>query len=350
VGFAGWEMPVQYAGVLQEHRAVRQAAGLFDVSHMGEIRVRGEGARDWIDYLTPNNVASLKPGRAQYSALLTEAGTYVDDLLVYCVGDTDFLLVVNAANTAGDFDWMKNYARTGVEATDVSSETALLALQGPLAEAILAPLCDRDLGELRPFWFAETSVCGTDCIVSRTGYTGEDGFEIYLAGSESPPVWRALLERGAPSGLEPVGLGARDTLRLEAGLPLYGHEIDRGVTPLEAGLAWVAKLDRADFVGRDRLREQRAAGVPRRLVGLELGGRRIARQGAEVMLGGEVVGTVSSGTFSPTFERPIAMALLAAPAAEVGREVEVDVRGRREAAVVRDLPFYRRARNGGAAA
>jgi aminomethyltransferase len=344
VDFAGWEMPVSYAGILAEHLAVRRAAGLFDVSHMGEIEIRGAGAEAFVDSLTPNRVRGLSPGRAQYSALLTEEGTYVDDLLVYRLDAETILLVVNASNTAKDLAWIQERATDGVTVDDVSDATALLALQGPLSSEILAGTTDANLGKLLSFRLVSTTVAGAPAVVSRTGYTGEDGFEIFVAAGDAEHVWNALLDAGRERGLVPAGLGARDSLRLEAGLCLYGHEIDETVTPFEVGLDWVVKLEDRDFVGRDALLRQRAAGVPRRLVGLVLEGRRIGRAGVTVWGGNEAIGRVTSGTWSPYLEQSIAMALVGSGDAIPGAPVEVEVREARERAAVRGLPFYRRRR------
>jgi glycine cleavage system T protein (aminomethyltransferase) len=338
VDFAGWEMPVQYAGVIEEHRAVRTAAGLFDVSHMGEVRVRGAGAEALLQRLTPNDVAKLVPGRAHYSGLLTERGTYVDDLLVYRLAADDFLVVVNASNAPGDFAWMASRAQGEAEVTDESERWALLALQGPKALAILTPLASPEVSGLKYYGFVQGQVDGTPAILSRTGYTGEDGFEIYLAPEEAPKVWRRLVEAGAA----PAGLGARDTLRLEAAMALYGHEIDETTTPFEAGLGWVVKLDKGEFLGRDALAAQKAAGVPRKLVGFEVQGRGIARQGHAVVSDGGAVGTVTSGTWSPTFEKAIGMAYVPPEMAAPGTPLTLDVRGKPLPAVVVELPFYRR--------
>jgi aminomethyltransferase len=348
VPFAGWEMPVQYAGVIEEHRAVRQAAGLFDVSHMGQIAVRGRGAVRFLDWLTPNHVAKLAVGRAHYSGLLTEGGTYVDDLLVYRLGESDFLLVVNAANQERDVEWVKRHASSDaqvgdVQVRDVSDDYALLALQGPQAAAILAPLTDVDLGALKYYGFAPGAVDGHRAIVSRTGYTGEDGFELYVDPEAAPALWRRLLAAGGSHGLVPAGLGARDTLRLEAGMALYGHELDASTTPLEAGLDWVVKLDKGEFLGRAALAEQRREGVPRKLVGFEVTGRGIAREGHTVFRDGSRVGQVTSGTWSPTLEKALGMAYVTAAAA-AGAEIEIDVRGRMVPARQVSIPFYRRDR------
>src|SRR3954470_16471840 len=252
VDFAGWEMPVQYTGVIEEHRAVRTAAGLFDVSHMGEVRVKGAGAEAFLQRLTPNDVSKLVPGRAHYSGLLTEQGTYIDDILIYRLAPEAFLVVVNASNAPRDFEWIAARAAGApdVEVTNESDRYALLALQGRRAVDILAPLASPDVTGLKYYGFAEGKVNGVPALISRTGYTGEDGFELYLAPEGAPAVWRRLLADGAAHGLVPAGLGARDTLRLEAGMALYGHEIDETTTPLEAGLGWVVKLDKGgDFAG-----------------------------------------------------------------------------------------------------
>jgi aminomethyltransferase len=359
VPFAGWEMPVQYQGVIEEHRAVRTATGLFDVSHMGELRVVGPDAEAFLQYLTPNDVARLDEGRAHYSALLTESGTYLDDLLVYRIAAEEFLVVVNAANTESDFHWTADRAREAredgraVEVEDVSERYALLALQGPLAVEILQPLAavaqarrsdPAELDAIGYYRFARGEVAGAPAILSRTGYTGEDGFELYLDPEDAPRVWDRLLEAGRDRGLVPAGLGARDTLRLEAGMALYGHEIDAGTTPWEADLGWTVKPDKGDFIGRRALLAQKAAGVERRLVGFEVRGRGIAREGHPVLHDGREVGRVTSGTWSPTFEKALGMARVPAALAAPGTAVEIEVRGRRLPAEVVKLPFYQRRR------
>ncbi len=341
--FAGWSMPVQYAGLSAEHRAVRESAGLFDVSHMGEIRVHGAGAEDFIQYLTPNDVSRLTPGRAQYSALLTERGTYLDDLLVYRLRDDELLLVVNAENARSDLEWMTANRPEGVEIEDVSDAYALLALQGPAAEAILQPLTAVELSSLKYYRFAEGEVAGRSAIVSRTGYTGEHGFELYLDERVSSEVWDRLLEAGAWAGLVPAGLGARNTLRFEAGMALYGHEIDDSTTPFEAGLDWTVKLKKGDFIGREALERQMESGPERRLIGFEIRGRGIARDGHPVIVRGQEVGHVTSGTWSPTCGKALGMAYVPQQLSTTGTELSVEVRGRLLDAVIVELPFYRRA-------
>ena len=342
VEFAGWQMPVQYSGVLQEHRAVRTAAGIFDVSHMGEFRVAGKGAEGFLQAMTPNDVAKLKPGRIHYSGLLTEQGTYVDDLLIYRLAEEEFLLVVNAANAEKDLAWLQGHNDAGVTLEDVSSDYGLIALQGPKAEAILSELTSTDLMAIRYYAFVEGEVSGRATLISRTGYTGEDGFELYLAPEDTPAVWDRLLDVGGPAGLVPAGLGARDTLRMEAAMALYGHEIDDTTTPLEAGLQWVVKLEAADFVGRQALVEIKDAGLTRKLVGFNVEGRGIARQGHKVIAEDEEVGFVTSGTFSPTLEKALGMAYVPVSMAAIGTSVGLDIRGKVVPAVIVDLPFYKR--------
>ena len=344
VEFAGWQMPVQYSGVLQEHRAVRTAAGIFDVSHMGEFRVAGEGAEAFLQAMTPNDVAKLKPGRIHYSGLLTEQGTYVDDLLIYRLGEEEFLLVVNAANAEKDLTWLEAHKADGVVLEDVSSDYGLIALQGPKAEAILSGLTSTNLEAIRYYAFEQGQVNGRSAIISRTGYTGEDGFELYLAPEDTPAVWDRLMGAGGPEGLVPAGLGARDTLRMEAAMALYGHEIDDTTTPLEAGLQWVVKLEAADFIGRQALVEMKDAGLIRKLVGFNVEGRGIARQGHKVVADGEEVGFVTSGTFSPTLERALGMAYVPVSMAAIGSPLSLDIRGKVVPAVIVDLPFYKRAK------
>ncbi|MEM7353484.1 MAG: glycine cleavage system aminomethyltransferase GcvT [Acidobacteriota bacterium] len=342
VEFAGWQMPVRYASEIEEHRAVRQAAGLFDVSHMGEFRVHGPGALDFLQRMTPNNVAKLRPGRAHYSGLLTPEATYVDDILVYQLAAEDYLLVVNAGNLEGDLEWLRSHADGDCTIDDLSNDYALLALQGPRAMEILAGHTATELEAIKYYHFVAGSVAGLDCLISRTGYTGEAGFELYLAPESAPKVWDELLSSGADVGLKPAGLAARDSLRLEAGMALYGHEIDRETTPYEAGLGWVVKLKKGDFLGRDVLVGQKREGLARKLVGFEIRGRGIARQGQPVFHGDDELGQVKSGGWSPTFEKAIGTAFVPPDRSAVGTELEIAVRRRRLEAVIVELPFYRR--------
>ena len=340
IDFGGWEMPVQYEGILEEHRAVRERAGIFDVSHMGELEFTGAAAFGSLQKLTPNDVGKLGDGRCHYSAFLTDRGTFVDDLLVYRRAADSYLLVVNASNTPKDFAWAKDHA-AGAKVENRSDDYALLAVQGPKAPAIVARVCASDPSDLPYYGFREIAVLGAPAIVSRTGYTGEDGFELYLAPENAEKVFRAILEAGRPDGIQPCGLGARDTLRLEAKMALYGNDIDDTVTPWEAELGWIVKMKKGDFVGRDALEKQKAEGVPRRLVGFEMSDRGIARHGysAQTPAGG---GIVTSGTHSPTLGRPIGLALLPTAASGVGTDFSVDIRGRQARAKVVETPFYKR--------
>jgi aminomethyltransferase len=350
VEFAGYELPVQYSSLVAEHTAVRTRAGLFDVSHMGEIFVRGPGAFDFIQLVSCNDHSKMTVGRAQYTGIMYPEATFVDDTLVHKLADDEYLLVVNAANRAKDAAYLMNLAdgRDGVEVADESDGWAQLALQGPLAEDILRPLVDTDLSQLKYYRFVSTPVCGRSALVARTGYTGEDGFELYCSPDFAPELWRAILAEGRPKGLLPAGLGARDTLRFEAGMSLYGHEIDHTTTPLEAGLGWIVKLDaKDDFIGRDILVGQRDGGVERRLVGFEVVDRGIARHGYPVYLEADSVepaGHVTSGTQSPTLGSALGMAYLPVASAEPGAEFFVGIRNRRAAARVVPLPFYSRSR------
>lgn len=341
VDFGGWEMPVQYAGILEEHRAVRERVGLFDVSHMGEFVVTGAGALGALQALTPNDVGKLSDGRIHYSAFLTEKGTFVDDLLVYRRSANAYLLVVNAGNTPKDFAWASEHSRGDVRVEDHSARWALIAVQGPGAAALMAKLADPDPSDLPYYGFRETKVEGAPTLVSRTGYTGEDGFEVYCPPEDAERLFRRLLEVGRPEGAVPCGLGARDTLRLEAKMALYGNDIDDTVTPWEADLGWIVKMNKGDFMGRDALAAQKAAGVPRKLVGFEMVDRGIARHGypAKTSAG---PGVVTSGTHSPTFGKPIGLALLPTAATPVGTEFEVEIRGRAAGARIVPTPFYKR--------
>lgn len=342
VPFAGWEMPVQFAGIKAEHEAVRTRAGLFDVSHMGEVEISGPDALALVQKLTTNDASKLQVGQAQYSLMCYPDGGTVDDLLVYR-GEDSFMLVINAANIDKDLEWIEKQAEGEVTVRDISRETAQLALQGPLAEQILQKLTKTDLSSIGFFRFRQdVDLDGAIALVSRSGYTGEDGFEIYLSPDDAPSTWKKILEAGADEGVVPCGLGARDTLRLEARLPLYGHELSASITPLEAGLGFAVKLDKGDFIGRDALLKQKEEGVPRKLVGLEMIGRGIARAHYPVYVGEEEVGEVTSGTQSPTLGKNVALALIDSRYAETGNRVHVDVRGKRVEAAIVPTPFYKR--------
>jgi glycine cleavage system T protein (aminomethyltransferase) len=345
VEFGGWEMPVEYpTGIIEEHLAVRTRAGLFDVSHMGEVEIRGPAALPLVQHVTSNDASRLKISQAQYSALMYPQGSAVDDLLVHRLAGDHFFLCVNAANTDKDFDWITEQNREfGAEVRNVSADYSQLALQGPQAAAILARVTDQDLSGIRYYWFTWTACAGVRGILARTGYTGEDGFEFYFAPKDSERVWNAFLEAGRPEGLFPAGLGARNTLRLEAAYPLYGHELDESTTLLEAGLGWIAKLDKGEFLGRSVLNEQKQHGTRKKLIGFEMQDRAIARDGYPVWVAGERAGQVTSGSYAPFLKKNIGLAYVAAGRVpEPGQPLEIEIRGRRAPARTVTLPFYKR--------
>lgn len=347
IDFGGWELPVQFSGIQKEHEAVRERAGLFDVSHMGEFFVEGPEAERFLQRMTTNDATLLEPGKAQYTLLCYPDGGVVDDLLIYKLDEEKYMLVVNASNIEKDWDWLlQHLPAEGVAMRNASDETALLAVQGPLASSLLSPLCEgQEPGALRPFTFIrDARVAGIPALLSRTGYTGEDGFELYVAAEHAEALWDVLMDAGAPLGLLPAGLGARDTLRFEACLPLYGQELGPDITPLEAGLNRFVKLEQSDFIGRDALVRQRKDGIPRRLVGLEMIDRGIPRTHYPVFAEGseEPIGEVTTGTQSPTLKKNLGLAILASRYTEPGTIVEVDIRGKRLKAKVVPLPFYRR--------
>lgn len=343
VDFGGWEMPVQFSGILAEHEAVRTRVGLFDVSHMGEIEVKGPDTLPFLQWMVTNDVSKLEPGMAMYSPMVNEQGGCVDDLIIYCFTTELCWVVVNAANTDSDFAWLSRHASAfQVTLTDLSAEVVLLALQGPNAEAVLQPLTPAALGELRTYRFVESDVDGHPVVLSRTGYTGEDGFEIYADRSYARDLWNALLTAGAPFAIAPCGLGSRDTLRLEARLPLYGHELSADITPLEAGLGTFVKLSKGDFLGRAALQRQKEEGVRRKLVGIAMTGRHIPRAGYRVWKDGQDVGFVTSGTLSPTLQQGVALALVETSCAVIGEPLEIEIRGKQVPGVVAKTPFYKR--------
>jgi aminomethyltransferase len=343
IEFFGWELPVEYRGIIEEHLAVRSAAGLFDVSHMGEILIRGKDALALVQHLTPNDAARLALDQAQYTALTTPQGTFVDDLLVYCLGPEEYLLVVNAANTDKDYAWVLAH-QAGFDANieNASGRYSQLSLQGPKAQDILQPLTDVNLSDLKSFRVGRGKVTGVDALVSRTGYTGEDGFEIYMTAAELAVVWEEIIRAGSPQGLLPVGLGARDTLRLEAKLMLYGNDIDETTTVLEADLKWIIKFKKGEFLGRDILEKQLAGGIERKIVGFELQEKGIPRPHYPVYVGGQKEGEVTSGTYSPYLKKSIGLVYLPIAHTEIGLEIEVGIRDKKAAAVVIPTPFYKR--------
>jgi aminomethyltransferase len=344
VEFGGWDMPVEYTGITAEHLAVRTRAGLFDVSHMGQIEIAGAAALDAVQWMTSNDAGRLAIGQIQYSALTTDAGTFVDDILVYRLADAHYLLVVNAGNIAKDYDWIQTQARAKGDAAVVNSSSryALLALQGPRAEAILQPLTGVVLGDIKYYWFGTGEVAGVRAMISRTGYTGEDGFEIFVPPAQAEKVWDALLQAGRAEGIMPCGLGARDTLRLEAAMRLCGSDMDEQTTVLEAGLGWIVGWKKTDFMGAARLREQKAGALTRRLAPFEMRDRAIARHGHAVMRGDTQVGVVTSGTQTPFLKKAIGFAMVPVDMAGVGTPLDIDIRGRRAAAEVVPEPFYKR--------
>lgn len=332
VEFGGWEMPVQYAGVIAEHMAVREAAGLFDVSHMGEIEVSGPQAFDFLQYATTNDVAALSDGQVQYTALCYQNGGVVDDLTLYRFASDRYLLCVNAANTDKDFAWLQQLFEesdfSDLQLINRSSEYAQLALQGPKAAEILAGLTETDLTAVKYYWFVEGTVAGIPTIISRTGYTGEDGFELYCPSAEAAKLWNALMTAGEPLGLVPVGLGARDTLRLEKAYALYGHEITADILPLEARLAWITKLNKGEFVGSAALQEAKQAGLKRKLIGLKLTESGVPREQYPVLCDGREVGFVTSGTMSPVLKQGIALALVESEIADGDQPLQIGIRKR----------------------
>jgi len=346
VEFGGWEMPVEYSGIIQEHLAVRRAAGLFDVSHMGEIEISGPHALSLLQHITSNDASRLKDFQAQYSALMHPKGSAVDDCVVHRLAQEQYLICVNAANTDKDFDWIIEHNSAGAEVRNVSSEYSQLALQGPRAAEIVSKVSSVNVSELKYYWFCRTRFCGVEGLLARTGYTGEDGFEFYFAPGDSEQVWSTLIQAGKAEGLVPAGLGARNTLRLEAGYPLCGHELDEETTLLEANLGWITKLDKGEFLGRDALLQQRARGTRKKLVGFEMTSQGIARDGYDLYAASENAGRVTSGSYAPFLKKNIGMAYTSSPLASVGSEVEIEIRARRAAARIVPLPFYKKPKLG----
>jgi aminomethyltransferase len=342
--FGGFEMPVSYSGIIEEHLAVRNSAGIFDLSHMGEFEISGPHALETLEHAFTNSAARLKDGQAQYTIMCAEDGGTLDDLIVYRLGAERFMLCVNASNIDADREWIVELNGGRAKFEDVSDATALIAVQGPVAVAILAILADFPIADVPRFGIASGQVAGITCMAARTGYTGEDGFELFTENAGARELFEAILDASAAANAKPVGLGARDTLRLEAGLPLYGHELDRNSSPLEAGLGIFVKLGR-DFVGSAALAAQRDMGLKKKLIGLQTDdGRMVARQGYRVFRGGDDIGVVTSGTFAPSIQRPIAMAYLNVAGRTppvVGDSLEVEIRGRKTGATVVSRPFYR---------
>ena len=344
VDFGGWDMPVQYSGIIDEHNAVRNAVGLFDVSHMGEIEIRGPEAAKLTDFATTNAVGKLKLGQAHYSGLLYEHGGFVDDILVHKVADDHFFLCVNASNQDKDFEHICSLNRFDCTVENNGARYAQLAIQGPKAQATLQKLTPVDLGTIKYYWFTDGEVAGTAARIAHTGYTGEDGFEIYVPPAEAERIWKLVMDAGAEFGIKPCGLGARNTLRLEATMALYGHEIDASIHPFEANLSWIVKLDKGAFNGRDALVKKKEGGLSRKLVGFEMRGRGIGRDGYEVFLDGAAAGWVTSGSPSPTLSKNIGLCYLPAAHAVPGKTIHIMIRNQPVEAVTVETPFYKRAK------
>lgn len=347
IDFGGWELPVQYTGVIDEHLACRTAAGLFDVSHMGEFSVTGGDAERFLYRLVTNDVSKIEIGQAQYSILCQHDGGTIDDLIIYRRGENEYFVVVNASNTDKDFAWMKKIhheERFACALENVSGEWSQIAIQGPKAAAILQTLTRANLSEIKTFRFVEDRVDGVSSIIARTGYTGEDGFELYMPWKDAPRVWRALLAKGTPEGLKACGLGARDTLRLEVKYPLYGHELSDTTNPIEAGLGWAVKLDKSDFIGKDSLSTAKANGPEKKLVGIELKAAGIPRQGYKIFdeTGTREVGVVTSGTQSPTLKKSVGIIYVSPEYATIGTKLRVEIRANQIPAEVIATPFYKR--------
>jgi aminomethyltransferase len=344
VEYAGWDMPVEYSGIADEHNAVRTRAGLFDVSHMGEIEIAGRDALKAVQHITTNDASRLAIGQAHYSALPTPAGTFVDDVLTYRLADDHYMFVVNAANIVKDFGWITSQiAGLGdAVAVNTSSRYALLALQGPIAREVLQPLTGVNLADIKYYWFTTGEIAGVRGTISRTGYTGEDGYEVFVPPAQAERVWDAIIQAGRGAGVIPAGLGARDTLRLEAAMRLYGNDIDETTTVLEADLGWTVGWKKEEFIGADVLRRQKQEGVTRKIVGFEVLDRAIARHGYDVYVDNEKAGVVTSGTQTPHVKKAIGMAYVPADRTAPGTALEIDVRGRRVRAHVVPLPFYKR--------
>ena len=345
VDFGGWHMPIQYTSISQEHEACRKAVALFDVSHMGEIRVRGENALNWLQTMVTNNLEKIKDGQAQYNVLCYENGGCVDDIIVYRLAYNDLFICVNASNTDKDFEWLKQHQPPGVTVTNESAEWGQIAVQGPQAQALCERVCGITLGDMKYYHFTQATIQGSPAIIARTGYTGEDGFELYVAREKTASIWNLLLTEGKSYGVLPAGLAARDTLRTEMKFALYGHEISETLNPIEAGLAWVVKFDKGPFIGADALQKIKASPTRRHLVGLKTTGRGIPRQGYNVyaeMNATNAVGTITSGTLSPSLKHGIAIAYVDHAVAKIGTRVFVKIRDEFVEHIVTETPFYKR--------
>ncbi len=344
VEYAGWDMPVTFAGTIEEHNNVRTKVGIFDVGHMGEIEIKGPKALDMVQKISTNDASKLAAGQAHYSALTYPEGTFVDDMLVHKMDDDHFFLCVNAGNMEKDYKWIAENRIDGSEIINSSDYYAQISVQGPSALNTLKGLADIDISTIKYYWFSKGRICGRDAIIARTGYTGEDGFELYIAQKDAVPVWKEVMKAGEPFGIQPIGLAARDTLRLEAGMCLYGNDMDDKTTVLEADLKWIVKLDKGDFMGRDVLVQQNEEGVEKILAGFELTDKGIARHGYPVFYQGKEAGIVTSGTHAPFLEKSIGMAHVPPEAATPGTAIEIEIRGRKVKAVIVKKPFYKRSK------
>ena len=344
VDFGGWDMPVSYSGILDEHQTVRERVGLFDVSHMGEIEIRGPQALDLVNLVSTNNAAKLNIGQAHYSGLLYEHGGFVDDILVHKVADDHYFLCVNASNQDKDFEHIVTNNKFTATVENAGPRLAQIAVQGPKGPATLQKLTATNLAPIKYYWFEDGEVCGVPARIARTGYTGEDGFEIYVDPSEAARIWNELMEAGKEFGIKPAGLGARNTLRLEAAMALYGHEIDATISPLEAGLNWIVKFDKGEFLGRAALAAQQGAGITRKLVGFEMQNRGIGRDGYEVQIDGVKAGWVTSGGPAPTINKNIGLCYVPIENAHAGQQIQIMIRNQPVEAIVVPTPFYKRAK------
>jgi aminomethyltransferase len=342
VPFAGYEMPVLYAGIMEEHKAVRTAVGVFDVSHMGEFFAKGANALPFLQSITVNDVSKLTPGKAQYSAMCFDDGGIVDDLLIYMLAENSYMIVVNASNIEKDWEWMKKHCPSDVEFVNKSDETALLAVQGPKSLETMQKLTSSNLSSIPYYNFVQGSIAGVEMIISRTGYTGELGFEIYFDVAHAEKIWNAIFDAGKEFGITPIGLGARDTLRLEMGYCLYGNDIDQTTNPIEANLGWITKLNKGEFVAKSILEKTKTYGPKRKLVGMLLSDKAVPRHGYPLVVNGTNVGLVTSGTFAPSLEKGIAMGYVNAPYNEIGSKISVDVRGKLIEATIVSLPFLKK--------
>lgn len=343
VEFAGWLMPVQYSGVIEEHNAVRNSVGIFDVSHMGTFRISGKNAYSFLQKMIPNDLDKIKTGKAIYTQFCKEDGTVIDDLIIYYLQEELFYMVVNASNIEKDFNWLQKNLDSDVILENIANQMAVLAVQGPFAQKTMAKLCSDNLDEITSFSLLKTTIADSEVLLARTGYTGEDGFEVIFDNTNALKVYEAIFEAGQEFGIKPIGLGARDTLRLESNLPLYGHELNESTTPLEAKLGWSVKLNKSDFIGKEALVKQKTEGLNKVLIGLKSTSRVIPREGYEIVLDGKVIGKITSGTFSPTLNYPIALGFVEnIKEFEIGYRLEVIIRGKNHDLEVIKLPFYKR--------